>query len=729
MKRFINTFVCSLLYCVAAMGLASCVEEEFLQDGITSSETFSLTVTQEQKDKTKLTLGDDFLTTYWEDGDVLYLQKVGDSSKRYTLTTSLDAPSTTAVFTYSGGALSGGTYYVYYNDSEFGGDIQFDNSEYIGLQDKDKTGYYMSFYGIIDIKKGQSSAKVELKPVYSMLHFTIKNNNSEIPANLVTKYFGMVAPKTGFVQEQELQADGTLMETENRLAKWEIYTSVRNFSEIDEYRALILPVDLSNQTVYFYVSFFQNNDDGTCKEYVYELPKQGKELKAGVCYHITLDLSSANKYDLSDRELSSPEDFRALAYHTNYFSYREGSNTVIKPYTVTQDIDFTGKEYFPITASSSELIIDGNNKTLSNISIDWPLDGAGLMGSGSAQIYDLNIDKATISGKDYVGAFCGLGSSLSLKNCKLTKSTIKGENYVGGLHGGEVGTNTCSIAGCHVESSSITAECNVGGIAGQIKYMSDSKVDDATSVKGKDYVGGIAGYANGSIKSCSSSATVTATGEYAGGIVGATQSIDVMYTSQGYAYRCANTGSVNGNTYVGGIVGYAYGDVAFDECYSIGNVSGSECVGGIAGFADQPITYCYTLGDVTGTDYVGGIVGQWSVRSGDKYRIKYCYSAGAVSSDRGIIGGFSYDGNNIAAVIDCITTSKEIGDRRTNYINGNEDSERTSLTDINSKIYVVDPNDDMYFTDRVWDPNRYPYNCTILLWQGPDFGVEVTSGN
>ena len=717
------------MYCIAAMGLTSCVEEEFLHDEITSSGKFSLTVTQEQKDQTKLAFGDDFLTTYWEDGDELYLQKVDNSSIKYTLTTSLKEPSTEAVFTCNE-MLRAGTYYVYYNYGEFGGNISFNSTDSGGLAfgpyNKKITAQNASLYGIVTVELGQESAKVELKPVYSMLHFTIINNG--VIPYIDNQYMGMIAPKTGFVQEVGLQPDGTLVETMNRYARWNMSIGWAG-DNIGDTRALILPVDLSNQDVYFYVSFFQE-DGSTCKEYVCEFKKPGKDLKAGVCYNITLDLDKATKYDLSDHELSCPGDFRALSYHAHYFSYDSGGgNYVTVPYTVAQDIDFTGEEYFPITASTHPLVIDGNGKTLSNISIDWPIDGAGLVGSGDVTISNLTIDEATIKGKDYVGAFCGSAdSSTRISKCKLINSTIEGGKYVGGLLGGPSDGGNCSITDCNVENSLIKATSSfVGGIAGQIKSVSGSEVDDETDVEGTDYVGGIAGAANGTVSGCSSSATVSATGSCVGGVLGATQSMEVMYTSQGSAYRCANMGSVTGKENVGGIIGYGYSQIAIDQCYSTGSVSGESKIGGIAGFADQPITYCYNIGNITGTDYVGGIVGECTPKAGN-CRLKYCYSAGSISSDKGIIGGVP--ANSVSDVfLNCITTSSEIGDaRKSDDINRNP--EHTSLTDINSKIDIINPTDTgWYFPNRVWDLEKYPNYCPILLWQGGSFGVQVGTGN
>lgn len=729
-----KTWICSVLFCVAALSLVSCVEEEFLESGA-ASDTFSLSVTQEGQDQTKLAFGDDFLTTYWENGDQLILRKVDDATRQYTLTTTLDQPSRTAVFTHNG-ALRGGTYYVY----NFGGTDFGQNPIRLSRDDMSLHGqemiasYRMALYGIITIKTGDTSASVELKQAYSMLRFSFNDPGGKLAKHRFISGIGMVAPKKGFIQEMHLQPDGTFSETKSRQAMWSVYGEPslnpdRTQPSIEDSRALIIPVDLSGEDVYFYVSYVDHSDDANPVEKVFEMKKSGINLRAGVCYNITLNLANAIEYDLSDHKLDCPGDFRALAYDPM------SSLVTTRPYEVTQDIDFNGIEFFPITPSGTHtrwIQINGNNKTLSNISINWPFDGAGLIGWGSiCKISNLNIDKADIKGQDYVGGFIGYGYSSSTQNCKLTNSTIRGNKYVGGIYGGpspDAGYNSgCSIKTCYVNNSTITATSSyVGGIAGKIPYVSGSEVDVKTKVNGNDFAGGITGSAVATVSDCSSAATVIAS-NYVGGILGEAGSIEVMYTSNGNAVRCANTGNVTGKDYVGGIVGYARAEVAINESYSTGTISGTNYIGGIAGYAYQPIKNCYNLGAVSGDAYVGGIVGQWYSAYGDKYRIKYCYSAGNVSSGRGIIGGFTADNYATDAYIDCITTSSEIGDRRkADSINRNP--EHTGLTNINSKIDLIDK-DEVYFPDRVWDTALYPNYCTILLWQGNGFGLEVTAEN
>ena len=82
-----------------------------------------------------------------------------------------------------------------------------------------------------------------------------------------------------------------------------------------------------------------------------------------------------------------------------------------------------------------------------------------------------------------------------------------------------------------------------------------------------------------------------------------------------------NLGDVTGKKdYVGGIVGRAdFGAVI--SCESYGNVSstGGSTVGGIAGSSGYCVRSCYSMGRISGKNYVGGIVGRGS-------DIFYCYT-------------------------------------------------------------------------------------------------------
>jgi len=68
-----------------------------------------------------------------------------------------------------------------------------------------------------------------------------------------------------------------------------------------------------------------------------------------------------------------------------------------------------------------------------------------------------------------------------------------------------------------------------------------------------------------------------------------------------------STGSVNGESYVGGLVGVNVGDLS--DSYATGSVTGNSSVGGLAGANHDAVSQCYSIGIVTGSSSVGGLVG------------------------------------------------------------------------------------------------------------------------
>lgn len=90
--------------------------------------------------------------------------------------------------------------------------------------------------------------------------------------------------------------------------------------------------------------------------------------------------------------------------------------------------------------------------------------------------------------------------------------------------------------------------------------------------------------------------------EWVGGVVGASANSSIVR-------NCYSTGSVAGNDNVGGVVGgiqFAF----ITNCYSTASVTGNTGVGGLVGFLfNFTVTNCYAVGSVTGTASVGGLVG------------------------------------------------------------------------------------------------------------------------
>ena len=120
--------------------------------------------------------------------------------------------------------------------------------------------------------------------------------------------------------------------------------------------------------------------------------------------------------------------------------------------------------------------------------------------------------------------------------------------------------------------------------------------------------------------------------DYVGGVVG--------YNDEGRVINCTNTGSVKGSgDRVGGVVGYNGGTV--ENCYNTGTVTGTDdWVGGVVGVNSSSVTNCYNTGNISGEKYVGGVVGDNSSIEGDNSsNVENCYNIGEVSGSLSPVGG------------------------------------------------------------------------------------------
>ena len=127
------------------------------------------------------------------------------------------------------------------------------------------------------------------------------------------------------------------------------------------------------------------------------------------------------------------------------------------------------------------------------------------------------------------------------------------------------------------------------------------------NVTGQSYVGGLIGFANDSSRITASYAkgVVEGTGGYVGGLIGASFGSSITAS---YATGAAEGTEEN----VGGLVGDASNTVIVAS-YATGAVTGNNRVGGLSGRAKNgsSITASYATGDVNSTEnYVGGLVGQ-----------------------------------------------------------------------------------------------------------------------
>ena len=119
--------------------------------------------------------------------------------------------------------------------------------------------------------------------------------------------------------------------------------------------------------------------------------------------------------------------------------------------------------------------------------------------------------------------------------------------------------------------------------------------------------------------------------------------------------NCNVTGEIEGNNFVGGIVGSTGKNTKILNCSFQGDVKGNECVGGIAGWGVGKIKNCYALADVTAASAgAGGIAGKaYGVT------IENCYYSGRVSASR-FAGGIAGYVSGAKTIRNCVSLAESV---------------------------------------------------------------------
>lgn len=783
----------SLLFCLAwiCMLFANCADDIIQNDTTPTGKSFELKVSQSTVPATRLELGQDGLTTRWQPNDKLVLVDKARTKAPIYLTCTLTEPAASATFASESG-VPAGDYWVIYNYNE---NLAYGHQGFSSV-DEINTNNKLVLYGELNITEGTSSASVEMKHLYAQVRIQLKNipnTNGNSNSNYTV---GMYSSKKGLPVFKQFTANGLVnaeygidpnamnngsntntyfpsdkkwhnirFGTYNVEYSWNsnMTQTPSNLAQLEANSALVLPEDLSQEDVFFYVIenvWAGNGQESKC----YEIKKTKLvNLRAGIRYKVVLDLDEAdantNVSTLSSTtinngmntvyEISTPTQWRHAAYRNENDSR----------YKITNDIDFSGEYFFPINANA----ISGNEKTFSNISLDWSdEDNVGLYKrEWRWETWNSNTqtnDNGHMEIEQPKSNYC------TISNLTLESVTFKGKSYVGAFGGYNISADKCKVIGTSVVSG--TGDY-VGGIVGWNRLhgdnmsswpnLSDVSVGQNCMVTGANYVGGIVGaYEQGEnylgqfsssqlpLNVCISSATVTATGNYVGGIFGKmggynayNVSSSISFSMDDYTYtllKCQNKGNVTGNDYVGGIGGdfalsFSGGNNTVDrvvlrQSFSDGEVKGNNYVGGILGCSVASVNTCYSINTVEATTTgLGGIVG-----TGYMLRIANCYSlselkVGANGTAGGIVG---HGGGGAMGVT--VTNSYFAGTNPTNCgIIGNSEGSCTvdhCLTTLSSLGTNLDTSATARPSNRreEWDPNT-GQNITVYDYY-PDFIIN-----
>ena len=126
------------------------------------------------------------------------------------------------------------------------------------------------------------------------------------------------------------------------------------------------------------------------------------------------------------------------------------------------------------------------------------------------------------------------------------------------------------------------------------------------TVNGESYIGGLVGFNAGSITASYSIGAING-GDHVGGLVGLNGWNEEGGYREGFITNCYSNATVSGGYHIGGLAGKNCCYIT--ASYSMGVVNGVSYIGGLVGYSDHIIETSYSTCTVSGEHYVGGLVG------------------------------------------------------------------------------------------------------------------------
>lgn len=305
-------------------------------------------------------------------------------------------------------------------------------------------------------------------------------------------------------------------------------------------------------------------------------------------------------------------------------------------------------------------------------------------------------------------AFIGvINSNGELTRCYAT-GNLTAANNVGGVLG-YLTTGTVTLTDCHYDGETITASASAGGIVGTINTGASAVLEGCYSsgelVAKSSHISGIMGAASGTshtFRDCYTTMNVyTSGGVNVGAIVGSgvgsinmTDCYGECNVESDYVTKndgrvgglvgrhrdemtmlgCHYKGTVKGNYYVGGLIGYCEGkEASIQKCYSEGTVISYNDNQGVGRYHGGMIGACsganskltiedsYSAINVYGEQFVGGLIGSFEGAKG--LAVQNCYTNGSVKG-RGV-GGIVGRVTQTSTIANCVVWDEAITSTRT----------------------------------------------------------------
>ena len=338
-------------------------------------------------------------------------------------------------------------------------------------------------------------------------------------------------------------------------------------------------------------------------------------------------------------------------------------------YSIINDIDFTGKTFYPLGTKNNVLkgVVNGNGHTISNLTING-YDNVGVIGKSIADISNMRFNNITINGiSNYVGIFSD---------------------------------NNGLIEGIKVRNANVTGYDNVGIIAGTFNYGNYNSgsgfrnLDVQGTVSGRNYVAGLVGYGGTYTRATDFIFTGSVTGNnYVATVMGGGG--NNSNSSQGLIYNTTLTAT--GGSYIN--IGSPYSDNV-----AINNVTVSPSVA----LTDEEKPYTsnsMALFDSVVDTYIGG----------DTNKDGYYFDL----NENGILTLYTLEERPIN-----VTLTGE-GTQSDPYVINNADDWKMATATIDENSYYYSINNDIDFTGKVF----YPLGTKNNVLKGKILGNHHTISN
>lgn len=381
----------------------------------------------------------------------------------------------------------------------------------------------------------------------------------------------------------------------------------------------------------------------------------------------------AVKYKFNQEELIADLDgmIEARLYKeiTSFADWQSIDQYSAENYRLTIDLDFTGRTDINTNVSIGRLEVEGENKTISGLNLNFSGNCQSLIKEITKSIKNVNFKDITIKNTStasylgVIGKVSGDMNNINFDNITITGTNI---NRVGLIY-------RCSAFGIdtmNLNNINVTGKGYVGGISGMADSGIYTKITGTTiNVTGTgDYVGGFFGCVNrrnlNDLKNMTiTGATVTTRGSRASIMIGQGRGSNLT----------AIDSSVNGASYVAGLVGYVQYNCGNNNKVEHCNITGTgNYVGGLYGYAStNASTTCSThnisRSEIKGNgNYVGGIIGQMS----SYILLRYSYVDNCKIEGNNHVGGVAgqFVASSNSSQYMYVTNSEISG--RTNYIGG-----------------------------------------------------------